>query len=85
VSDIGPAEILLLLLVALLFFGSKRLPEIGRSIGEGMREFRDSVSGRAHAGEDDEARAELEAATRTPPDGSAEAQPSERPDQEPEP
>jgi len=35
----------LLLLLALLLFGAKRLPEIGRSLGTGMREFKDSVSG----------------------------------------
>jgi len=35
----------LLLLIALLLFGAKRLPEIGRSLGHGMREFKDSVSG----------------------------------------
>jgi sec-independent protein translocase protein TatA len=44
-SDIGPMEIILLLALALLLFGAKRLPEIGRSLGTGMREFRDSVSG----------------------------------------
>jgi sec-independent protein translocase protein TatA len=35
----------LLLLIALLLFGAKRLPEIGRSLGSGMREFKDSVGG----------------------------------------
>jgi sec-independent protein translocase protein TatA len=45
VGDIGPSEILLLLLVALLLFGGKRLPEIGRTLGSGMREFKDSLSG----------------------------------------
>jgi len=45
VGDIGPSEIVLLLLVALLLFGGKRLPEIGRSLGSGMREFKDSLSG----------------------------------------
>ena len=44
-GDIGPSEILLLLLVALLLFGGKRLPEIGRTLGSGMREFKDSLSG----------------------------------------
>jgi sec-independent protein translocase protein TatA len=42
---IGLPEILILLLVALLIFGPKRLPEMGRSLGRGMREFKDSVSG----------------------------------------
>jgi sec-independent protein translocase protein TatA len=44
-SNIGAPEIILLLLVALLLFGAKRLPEIGRSLGTGMREFKDSVTG----------------------------------------
>jgi len=43
--NIGTGEIILLLLVALLLFGAKRLPEIGRSLGSGMREFKDSVTG----------------------------------------
>jgi sec-independent protein translocase protein TatA len=40
---IGPWEILILLVVILLVFGPKRLPEFGRSIGKGMREFKNSV------------------------------------------
>jgi sec-independent protein translocase protein TatA len=46
----SPTHIVLLLLIALLLFGAKRLPEIGRSLGSGMREFKDSVTG-AHAPE----------------------------------
>ena len=53
--NIGTTEILLLLLVALLLFGAKRLPEIGKSLGRGMREFKDSVTGK----EKDEPVAEL--------------------------
>jgi sec-independent protein translocase protein TatA len=41
----SPTHIILLLLIALLLFGAKRLPEIGRSLGSGMREFKDSVTG----------------------------------------
>jgi sec-independent protein translocase protein TatA len=41
----SPTHIVLLLLIALLLFGAKRLPEIGRSLGTGMREFKDSVTG----------------------------------------
>jgi sec-independent protein translocase protein TatA len=40
----SPTHIVLLLLIALLLFGAKRLPEIGRSLGSGMREFKDSVT-----------------------------------------
>lgn len=42
---IGFPELLLLGLVALLVFGPKRLPEMGRSLGRGLREFKDSVTG----------------------------------------
>jgi sec-independent protein translocase protein TatA len=44
--NVGPWEIILLLLLALLLFGAKRLPEIGKSMGRGLREFKDSVSGK---------------------------------------
>jgi sec-independent protein translocase protein TatA len=52
----SPTHIVLLLLIALLLFGAKRLPEIGRSLGHGMREFKDSVS---HLGSDDDERHDL--------------------------
>ena len=42
---IGVPELMLLGLVVLLVFGPKRLPEMGRSLGRGMREFKDSVTG----------------------------------------
>ena len=44
--NVGPWEIILLLLLALLLFGAKRLPEIGRSMGRGLREFKESVTGK---------------------------------------
>jgi sec-independent protein translocase protein TatA len=40
-----PWHIILILLIALMLFGGRRLPEIGRSLGVGMREFKDSISG----------------------------------------
>jgi sec-independent protein translocase protein TatA len=49
---IGVTELVILLVVLLIFFGPKRLPEMGRSLGRGMREFKDSISGKD---EDDEA------------------------------
>ena len=48
----SPTHIILLLLIALLLFGAKRLPEIGRSLGKGMREFKESVTG--HDVDDDD-------------------------------
>ncbi|HYZ19717.1 MAG TPA: twin-arginine translocase TatA/TatE family subunit [Gaiellaceae bacterium] len=59
---IGIWEILILLLVVLLVFGPKRLPEMGRSLGKGMREFKDSVTGR-----DDESPPQLPPAEDDPP------------------
>jgi sec-independent protein translocase protein TatA len=56
---IGVTEILILLLVALLVFGPKRLPEMGRSLGRGMREFKDSIQGKDD--DDDDRRRELTA------------------------
>ena len=44
-SQIGPMEIVLVLVIALIVLGPKRLPEAGRSIGKGMREFKDSIAG----------------------------------------
>jgi sec-independent protein translocase protein TatA len=44
--EIGITGLIVILIVALLVFGPKRLPEIGRSLGKGMREFKDSISGR---------------------------------------
>jgi sec-independent protein translocase protein TatA len=41
----NPLHIALLVVILLLVFGAKRLPEMGRSLGSGMREFKDSVSG----------------------------------------
>jgi sec-independent protein translocase protein TatA len=44
--EIGISGLIIILVVALLIFGPKRLPEIGKSLGRGMREFKDSVSGK---------------------------------------
>jgi sec-independent protein translocase protein TatA len=43
---IGPMEMIVILAIALIVFGPKRLPELGKSLGSGMREFKDSISGR---------------------------------------
>jgi sec-independent protein translocase protein TatA len=42
---IGPLEIGIVLIIALIILGPKRLPDAGRSLGKGLREFKDSVSG----------------------------------------
>jgi sec-independent protein translocase protein TatA len=43
--QIGPLEIIIVLVIVLVIFGPKRLPDLGRSLGRGMREFKDSVTG----------------------------------------
>jgi len=55
-SSFGPTELIIVLVIVLLIFGPKRLPGLGRSLGSGMREFKDSVtSKRGDRDEDDEA------------------------------
>ena len=68
--NIGPAEIIIVLVIVLLIFGPKRLPDLGRSLGRGMREFKDSVTGK-----DDDERAELPVSTQ---DTTAPTPPRER-------
>jgi sec-independent protein translocase protein TatA len=43
---IGPMELIVVLVIALLVFGPKKLPDLGRSLGGGMREFKDSITRR---------------------------------------
>jgi sec-independent protein translocase protein TatA len=47
--SIGPMELIIVLAIALLVVGPKKLPELGRSLGGGMREFKDSITGKADA------------------------------------
>jgi sec-independent protein translocase protein TatA len=54
----GPLEIAIILLIVLIIFGPKRLPDLGRSLGSGLRNFKDSITGK----DDDEKREELTAA-----------------------
>jgi sec-independent protein translocase protein TatA len=42
---IGPMELIVVLVIALIVFGPKKLPDLGRSLGSGMREFKHSVTG----------------------------------------
>ncbi len=44
--NIGPLEIIVVLIIALVVLGPKRLPEFGRSVGKGMREFKGAITGR---------------------------------------
>ena len=51
-QSIGPLELLIVLGIVLVIFGPKRLPSLGRQLGAGMREFKDSIGGKS--GDDDE-------------------------------
>jgi sec-independent protein translocase protein TatA len=51
--NIGPMELAIVLIIALVVLGPKRLPEVGRSLGRGMREFKESISGRNDDDEDE--------------------------------
>lgn len=55
--NIGPMEIAIVLIIALVVFGPAKLPELGRSAGKGFREFKDSVTG---SGGDEPAKAQIE-------------------------
>jgi len=44
--NIGPLELAIVLIIALVIFGPKRLPDLGKSLGSGMREFKDSITGK---------------------------------------
>ena len=47
--NIGPTELIIVLVIALIVLGPKRLPQAGRSLGQGMREFKDSLTGASRA------------------------------------
>ena len=67
--NVGPTELIIVLVIALLVLGPKRLPEAGRAVGKGMREFKDSLSGITSRDddEDDEERSSLHADSTTAP------------------
>jgi sec-independent protein translocase protein TatA len=44
--NIGPLEIIIVLVVVLVIFGPKRLPELGKGLGRGMRDFKDAITGK---------------------------------------
>ncbi len=52
-GNIGPLEIIIVLVIALVVFGPKRLPELGSSLGRGIREFRNTVTGDKNDDDDD--------------------------------
>ena len=74
-------DVILVIVVLLLFFGPKRLPLLGRELGRGMREFKDSITGDHKGPDDDEDKPALTAATGQT-DTAAASQPAGRPEPE---
>ena len=60
-SNIGLPEIAIVLVIVLVIFGPKRLPQLGRSLGGGMREFKDAVTGKSKDDDDDQQQLEAPA------------------------
>jgi sec-independent protein translocase protein TatA len=52
--NVGPLELVVILAIALIVLGPKKLPEVGRSIGKGMREFKESLNGESDREDEDE-------------------------------
>jgi sec-independent protein translocase protein TatA len=77
--NVGPLEIAVVLIIVLIIFGPKRLPELGQSMGRGIREFKNSLSGDKDKDEVEDKRRELEASQQVqvsqpqPPDPPSEA------------
>jgi sec-independent protein translocase protein TatA len=64
--SIGPLELGIVLLIVLIVFGPKRLPGLGRQLGSGMREFKDSITGKDKDKDDDEDRDAVDAPEQRP-------------------
>lgn len=61
--NVGPMELVIVLVIALIVLGPKRLPEVGRSVGRGMREFKESISGENPRDDEDDDVAQLHTTT----------------------
>ena len=73
--DVGPLELAIILVIVLVIFGPKRLPGLGRSLGSGMREFKDSITGKTKDSDDERRAAPQIAASEAPqPDEQREPQ-----------
>ena len=64
--SIGPLELGIVLLIVLVIFGPKRLPGIGRQLGTGMREFKDSITGKSNDEDEQDERPALPQASADP-------------------
>ena len=65
--NVGPLELAIVLIIALVVFGPKRLPELGKSVGRGIREFKGSISGDNDDDDEPEQPAEIAFAQPPPP------------------
>jgi sec-independent protein translocase protein TatA len=63
--NVGPMELIVILAIALIVLGPKKLPEVGKSLGKGMREFKNSIAGMAGNDDEDEERGTITASTST--------------------
>lgn len=82
-GNIGPLEIGIVLVIALIVFGPKRLPELGSSLGRGIREFKETVTGERKDDDEDDVKAlhTAEATTAKAPESTPVATaPAEKPD-----
>ena len=52
--NVGPMELIVILAIALIVLGPKKLPEVGKSLGNGIREFKESLNGESDRRDDDE-------------------------------
>ena len=75
-GPIGIPELIIVLVILLVIFGPKRLPGLGRSLGSGMREFKDSITGDSKDDDDDDDRRALEPAPAAPTTTPADAAPA---------
>ena len=73
--NLGLPEVIVVLVIALLFLGPKRLPEAGKSLGRGIREFKDGISGNDH---EEQQAPPPAAAINPPPTSPAYTPPSEK-------
>jgi sec-independent protein translocase protein TatA len=79
--NIGPLELIIVLVIILVVFGPKRLPQLGRQLGSGMREFKNGITGKARDDDDDDDEPDGASARSEPP----QVQPGDPLDPEPDP